>query len=1447
MSGKIRRIFVERRRGFTREAQELCRDLKENLRVAGLEAVRIIYRYDFSGLTADEYARARDILFAEPLTNCIYEEELPDAAREPGAGDVSPLGGRELPAFAGEADAVDVDGVLPAGEKKPPVAAGTPAVFAVEYLPGQFDQQADLTAQCLQALTGGERPPVRTARVFVLQGRISAADLGRIKAYLLNAVDSREASLEKPSNLEMEITASAASSAAAPVAPPPSSSQPTSPSSVLPPASPPPGAAAPEDFSINVLGFNACTGAALQELRGELGLTMDEEDFLYCQSYFRDTEKREPTVTELRVLDTYWSDHCRHTTFWTAIEDVEIAPGPFTRPVQAAYEEYLLSRGTVYGKRAKEEKICLMDLALLAMKELRRAGRLPDLDESEEVNACSIIVPAEIDGQKEEWLVMFKNETHNHPTEIEPFGGAATCLGGAIRDPLSGRAYVYQAMRVTGSADPRVKFKDTLPGKLPSAKITKEAADGYSSYGNQIGVPAGYLEEYYAAGFRAKRMEVGAVIAAAPKKNVVRQKPVPGDLVLLVGGRTGRDGLGGATGSSQEHTTASLSTGGAEVQKGNAPVERRIQRLFRRPEASTLIKRCNDFGAGGVAVAIGELADGLEIDLDAVPLKYEGLDGTEVALSESQERMAVVVAPQDAPVFCRLACAENLEATIVAEVTDSRRLKMIWRGRPCVDLHRDFLDSGGVRKKTKVSVAAPAKEDNYFRRLPAVVARELPDLHRAWLANLEDLNVCSRQGLVEKFDSTAGGGTVLMPLGGRYQATPSEGMVAKLPLLEGETTTATIMASGYDPHLAAWSPFHGACLAVVEAAARVAALGGDYRRIRLTLQEYFEKLGTDPARWGKPFSALLGAFYAQKKLGIPAIGGKDSMSGTFMDLHVPPTLIAFAVCPAAVGQIVSAEFKRAGSKVVLLPLPRDEQELPDFAVLEKNYTALAALRETGLLLAAGTVKAGGPAATLSKMAFGNRIGLVLRGAFQAEDLFRPDYGSLILELAEETELETALAGLDYRPLGVTQEKAAIRFENMGIGTGTGPEIGARGDARANVKIDAKIEIDAEGDLGADTKTGVGSDIKNEAEIGAGADAEINKKTDAQTDLQAGAETGLEIDLAEAYDCWQKPLQKIFPTVQALKPGPEEPPAIPDRHAGRGKTLRPRYTDDFLTTDQGAGGSRSSPRYMVARPRVLIPVFPGTTGEDDAARAFKRAGALVDTPVVSNFSPAALAQSRVELARRLAKAQILMLPGGFSDGGEPDSGAKLMVALLHDPRIREAVLELLEERDGLILGICNGFQALVKLGLLPMGKFSAPGEPRPVTLTKNQSGRYVSRLVQTKVVSTLSPWFSNAMAGELHTVAVSHGEGRFVAGEKIVAGLIAGGQVATQYADLEGRPSYENSSNPNGSAAAIEGITSPDGRILGRMAHAERMGPHVALNVPGDKKPRLFAAGVNYFR
>ncbi len=1272
MIGQVRRIFVEKRREYASEAEKLCRVLKEDLQVAGLATVRIFYRYDFTGLKADEYVRAKEIIFAEPLTNLVYEEKLP---LEGGAGEVQ--------------------------------------VFAVEYLPVQFDQQADLTAQCLQALTGRERPPVRTARVFALQGRLSPVELDRIKAYVINSVDAREASLEKPPHLAAETIA-------------------------------------PADVAV-LEGFNNSSGTALQELRSASDLGLDEEDFLYCQAYFRDTENREPTMTEMRVIDTYWSDHCRHTTFRTVIEEIAIKPGPFTRPVQAAYEEYLLSREAVYKEGTGQEAVCLMDLALLAMKELRQAGRLPDLDESEEVNACSIIVPAEIDGQKEEWLVMFKNETHNHPTEIEPFGGAATCLGGAIRDPLSGRAYVYQAMRVTGSADPRVKLEETLPGKLPSSKITTGAAAGYSSYGNQIGLPAGYVNEYYAPGFRAKRMEVGAVIAAAPKENVVRQKPVPGDLVLLVGGRTGRDGLGGATGSSKEHTAASLTTSGAEVQKGNAPVERRIQRLFRRPEASRLIKKCNDFGAGGVAVAIGELADGLEIDLDAVPLKYAGLDGTEIALAESQERMAVVIAPEDAEVFCRLARAENLEATVVAKVTASRRLKMLWRGRLIVDLSRDFLDSSGVRKKTKVLVPAPAEEDNYFRCLPDGVARALPDLRRAWLSNLGDLNVCSQQGLLEIFDSTAGSGTVFMPLGGKYQATPTEGMVAKLPLLDGETTTATIMACGYDPHLAMWSPFHGACFAVVEAVASVAALGGDYRRARLTLQEYFEKLGADPVRWGKPFSALLGAFYAQKKLGIPAIGGKDSMSGTFLDLHVPPTLIAFAVCPSDVRQVVSTEFKRPGSKVVLLPLPRDKSELPDFSVLGKNLLSLAALREAGLLLAAGTIKRGGLAAALSKMSFGNRIGLVLKDVVAAEDFFRAGNGSLVLELAEKTDLETMLAGLDYRVLGVTQEKAAIRI--------------------------------------------------NDVEIG----------------------------LDEAYASWQRPLQKIFPLAGNTESGAEKFPEIPDRHNGQGKILRPRLA--------------------VARPRVLIPIFPGTTGEDDAARAFRRAGALVDTLVISNLSPAALDQSRMELVRRLEGAQILMLPGGFSDGGEPDSAAKLMVAILQKPQIQAAILKLLQERDGLILGICNGFQALVKLGLLPAGEFSVPGAPRPLALTGNQSGRYISRIVQARVVSTLSPWFNNVTAGEQHAVAISHGEGRLVAGEKTLAGLIAGGQVATRYVDwgADPGPAGSFSFNPNGSVAAIEGITSPDGRILGRMGHPERMGPYVALNIPGDKEPRLFAAGVNYFQ
>lgn len=1202
MSGEVRRIFVEKKKGFDVEARKLCADLKENLGIRGLEDVRIINRYDISGISDEEYQRARTTIFSEPTVDYVYDE------------------------------------VLETGEDS--------RVFAMEYLPGQYDQRADSAAQCIQILTQKERPAVLSARVIVLKGEISDREFARIKEYCINPVDSREASLDKPLTLEMKCEV-------------------------------------PPDVAV-IEGFTAMTPEDLQNLMDDMGLAMSFADLEFLRAYFRDEEKRDPTVTELRVIDTYWSDHCRHTTFLTEIKDIKIEKGVFTEPIAAAYGEYLKSREYVYEAEAKD--VCLMDIAVMGMKELRKRGLLNDLDESEEINACSIVVNVDVNGKSEEWLVMFKNETHNHPTEIEPFGGAATCLGGAIRDPLSGRSYVYQAMRVTGSGDPRAKIEDTLPGKLPQRKITTEAAAGYSSYGNQIGLATGQVAEVYDEGFIAKRMEIGAVIGAAPRRNVVRQKPVPGDVVILVGGRTGRDGCGGATGSSKEHTEESILTCGAEVQKGNPPEERKIQRLFRNPAVSAMIKKCNDFGAGGVSVAIGELTDGLEIDLDAVPKKYEGLDGTELAISESQERMAVVVARENVERFRQFARAENLEATPVAKVTSDRRLKMKWRGKTIVDISRDFLNTNGVKQTTRVSVSAPAEMTNYFEAVPADTEEELHDLNKAWLANLRDLNVCSQKGLVERFDSTIGAGTVLMPFGGKYQLTPAEGMVAKIPVLSGETRTGTVMTYGYNPQIAKWSPFHGALYAVVEAVAKVVAIGGDYKRIRLTLQEYFEKLGRDPVKWGKPFSALLGAFYAQKQFGIAAIGGKDSMSGTFKDLNVPPTLVAFAVTALDVGRVVSPEFKKANSKVVLVPVARDENALPVFDELKKSFSRVTELIRAGQVLAAQTVRVGGLAAAVSKMSFGNKIGMMFNEYIDPRSLFTPDYGSIVLEIDEKVDLNEAFAGVKYRLLGITHDKAVISVN------------------------------------------------------------------------------GAEIDINSALEEWEKPLEKIFPT--KTKPILEKPQSV--LYEGR---------------------NTAKPAVSVARPRIFIPVFPGTNCEYDSAGAFEKAGGIVDTLVIRNLTPSEIEQSMEEMVKKIENAQIIMIPGGFSAGDEPDGSGKFIAAVFRNPRVKEAVMKFLQQRDGLMLGICNGFQALIKLGLVPYGEIINIDENCP-TLTFNTIGRHVSCMVRTKVVSTLSPWFSNVKAGDIHTIAISHGEGRFVAREEEIESLMRNGQVATQYVDLDGNPTYD---------------------------------------------------------
>ena len=1252
---QVKRIYVEKKPGFDVEARGLQLDLKENVGLTGLSRLRLITRYDVAHLEEAEYDLARNTVFAEPPADQVFDEtiDLGSDAR----------------------------------------------VFAMEYLPGQYDQRADWAAQCIQVITQKDRPQVVSAKLIALYGDISDTQFETVKSYCINPVEAREASLFKPETLEMK----------APV---------------------------PPDVSV-LFGFGDLDKAGREELIAGMGLAMSEADLEFCQTYFRDAEKREPTITEIRVIDTYWSDHCRHTTFLTAVDRVDIAGGRFALPIEAAYQSYQASRRKLYGEEPRE--MCLMDIATIGMKELKMADRLDDLEESEENNACSIVVKATVDGRPEEWLVMFKNETHNHPTEIEPFGGAATCLGGAIRDPLSGRSYVYQAMRVTGSADPRQRLEDTLPGKLPQRKITTGAASGYSSYGNQIGLATGQVAEVYHPGFVAKRMEIGAVIAAAPRANVIRKTPVPGDAVILVGGRTGRDGCGGATGSSKVHTEESLASCGAEVQKGNAPTERKIQRLFRKQEVSLLIKKCNDFGAGGVSVAIGELADGLDIDLDAVPKKYEGLDGTELAISESQERMAVVVDSSDAQRFIELAAQENLEATLVARVVGTRRLRLYWRGKSIVDISRDFLDTNGVRQHAAVCINAPEETGYYFEQPVAG-----GDISAQWLVNLSDLNVCSQRGLIERFDSTIGASTILMPFGGRFQATPVEGMAAKLPVLSGETDTATLMAYGYNPYLAQWSPFHGAVYAVTEAVAKIVAMGGDPSRIRLTLQEYFEKLGSDEVLWGKPFSALLGALWAQMQLGVAAIGGKDSMSGSFRDLSVPPTLVAFAVATTDAGSIISPEFKNPGNNVLLVPLKRDSSGMPDFATVNKTFCRIAELIAEKRVLSAKTVRLGGIAAAVSTMAFGNRIGFEFVPEISREQLFRPDHGSIVLELASGENPDVIMAGVKYILLGVTQKNPSVSV--MG----------------------ASISLDA------------------------------------------------------AKKAWETPLEKVFPTSS-------------------------EQGNELASFKQFSGPvAMAKAKISIAHPRIIIPVFPGTNCEYDSARAFEQVGGNPETLIIRNLSARDIEESVDAMAKAVDRSQILMLPGGFSAGDEPDGSGKFIAALFHSPKLTDAVMRFLQERDGLILGICNGFQALIKLGLLPYGEIRPLAADSP-TLTFNRIGRHMSRMVDTKVVSGLSPWLGLVRTGEVHNIAISHGEGRLVANRDHLKSLAANGQIATQYVNVDGDPSMDIVANPNGSDWAIEGITSPDGRVFGKMGHSERIGRYVAVNVPGDKNQRIFEAGVQYFR
>ena len=1258
----VRRLFVEKRQGyFDIPAQQLCDDLTETFRLATeLKAVRIFIRYDIEGLSDEEYKAVRDIVFVEPPVDTPYEEKLPDFP-----------------------------------ESK---------AFAVEYLPGQYDQRADSAAQCVQLVTQKERPTIRTAIVYVLVGTISADLLAKIKAYCINKVESREAALQKPATLAEKIEE-------------------------------------PADVE-TLAGFCRMDVAALGNLLKERGFAMSLEDLQFCQKYFASAEKREPTITELRVIDTYWSDHCRHTTFTTVIDKVDFGNGKYAPMLAQAVKLYMLDREKIHA--GKQADVSLMDLACIGMKALRQQGLLEDLDASDEVNACSIVVPVEIAGKEENWLVMFKNETHNHPTEIEPFGGAATCLGGAIRDPLSGRSYVYQAMRVTGAADPRGKIADTLPGKLPQKKITQGAAAGFSSYGNQIGLATGEVHEFYHEGYMAKRMEIGAVIGAVPQADVVRQTPEPGDVVVLVGGRTGRDGCGGATGSSKVHTEASLTTAGAEVQKGNPPTERKIQRLFRSPGVSRRIKRCNDFGAGGVAVAIGELADGLVIDLDAVKKKYAGLDGTELAISESQERMAVVLDKGDVEVFRAAAEKENLEATPVAEVTAEPRLIMKWRGKSIVAMNRSFLDTNGVQQHVRVSVRQPSETQRYLREMPAKVKACGEDFAAAMLENMRDLNVCSQKGLAERFDSTIGGSTVLMPFGGRNQLTPAEGMVAKLPVVDRETTTATAMTFGVNPDLMTWSPFHGALYAVVDSITKLVALGASAESARLTFQEYFEHLGKDAEKWGSPFIALLGALWAQHEMGVPAIGGKDSMSGTFEHIHVPPTLASFAVAAMKADRAVSPEFKHAGSKVYLVPAPKDDEDLPDFKALCRGFREIHAMAEAKKVFAMQSVGVGGIAAAITKMALGNSIGFRFKNPMAVGELFTPDYGTILMEVAADT--DTALL----------------------------------------------------------------------CKMGA---YELGETTEAGSIVCGGAEVPLK-ELLEAYT---EPLERIFPTKVPQKSCEERAVSVSYK---KGCSIR-RAT-------------------AVPRPRVFIPVFPGTNCEYDSERAWLRAGADPTSLIVRNLTPKAVEETVDAIARGIQDAQILMLPGGFSGGDEPDGSGKFIAAMLRHPKIAEQLMRLIEVRDGLVIGICNGFQALVKLGLLPYGKITelTPNSP---TLTFNTIGRHVSTMAHTRVASNLSPWLHNCRVGEVRTIPVSHGEGRFVADAATVESMCAAGQIATQYVDESGAATMAMPFNPNGSVNAIEGITSPDGRILGKMGHSERVGKDLLQNIPGEKDQLLFEAGVGYYR
>ena len=1245
----VRRVFVEKKQAFAVKAKELEEEIRSYLGIQTVTGVRVLIRYDVENIGDETFEKACQTVFSEPPVDVLYREEFETA---PGA-----------------------------------------SVFGVEFLPGQFDQRADSAVQCVQFLNAAEKPVIRTATVYVIEGNVTAEELSAIKSFCINPVDSRETGMVKPETLVTVFEE-------------------------------------PADVKI-FDGFKDMTEADLEALYKSLNLAMTFKDFLHIQNYFKKEEHRDPSMTEIRVLDTYWSDHCRHTTFSTELKDVTFEAGYYRTPIEKTYEQYVADHKEIFKGR-DDKFICLMDLALMAMRKLKKEGKLQDQEESDEINACSIVVPVEIDGEVEEWLVNFKNETHNHPTEIEPFGGAATCLGGAIRDPLSGRTYVYQAMRVTGAADPTVPVSETLKGKLPQKKLVRGAASGYSSYGNQIGLATGYVKEIYHPNYVAKRMEIGAVMGAAPRKDVIRETSDPGDIIILLGGRTGRDGCGGATGSSKVHTEASIETCGAEVQKGNAPTERKIQRLFRRPEVTRLIRKCNDFGAGGVSVAIGELADGLVVDLDKVPKKYEGLDGTELAISESQERMAVVVDPKDVDEFMKYASEENLEAVCVAEVTEDPRLVLKWRGKEIVNISRAFLDTNGAHQETSVTVDMPSEDERYFER------KEVGDIREKWLAVLKDLNVCSQKGLVEMFDGSIGAGSVLMPYGGKYQLTETQAMVAKLPVLKGKTDTVTMMSYGFDPYLSSWSPYHGAVYAVLESVARIVATGGDYSKIRFTFQEYFRRMTEDPHRWSQPFAALLGAYSAQLGFGLPSIGGKDSMSGTFNDIDVPPTLVSFAVDIASYKHIITPEFKKAGNKIVLMKLGRDEYDLPDYKEASDQYGKFFEDVKAGKIVSAYALDGNGIVPAVSKMAFGNKLGVKLEHNLDPRDAFAPGFGSIVAEVPADKVGELSIT---YTVIGEVTEKD-FSYGNVSISSD------------------------------------------------------------------------------EALTAWKGTLEKVFPTV-----------AVKDTT----KIETPIYKADSIYVC----------RHKVARPKVFIPVFPGTNCEYDSTKAFERAGADVVTKVFKNLSGNDIRESVDAFEKAISDAQIIMFPGGFSAGDEPDGSAKFFATAFQNEKIKEAVMKLLNERDGLALGICNGFQALIKLGLVPGGEIVGQNPDAP-TLTFNTINRHISKMVYTKVVSNKSPWLAEAELGGVYVNPASHGEGRFVAPKEWIDRLFANGQVATQYVDDQGRCTMDEYWNPNGSYMAIEGITSPDGRILGKMAHSERRGEAVAMNIYGEQDMKIFESGVRYF-